>query len=176
MKIFGDVDKTRDGKTKSEYPSWYFTQQKEELEESISQKERAIENDLVPHGEELHKMKNKLLHEKKRMDEIKEATPKLSDAELVQVKNIRKDVGVLIRDAMFSRTQMEKGLADAHEEARRMSESCILLKDDQISFAKACDVIVNHNGKVTRTGAEKMWKIASRLLDEVSNTESLRRD
>ena len=176
MKIFGEVDKTREGKPKSEYPSWYFTQQKDELEESISQKERAIENDLVPHGEELNRMKNKLLHEKKRSDEIKASEPKLTDAEATLVKNMRKDLGTMIRDGMFTRSQMEKGLADAHEEARRMSEPCLELKGDQIVFAKDCDVTVSHNGKVSRSGAEKMWKIASRLLGEPSNTETLRKD
>ena len=82
----------------------------------------------------------------------------------------------MIRDSMFSRKDMEKGLADAHEEARRMSQPCIELKDDLITFAKNCDVVVNNTGKVSRKGAEKMWKIASRLLGELSNTESLRKD
>ena len=176
MKIFGDVDKTREGKPKSEYPSWYFTQQKDELEEGIAQKERAIRDDLVPHGEELSKMKNKLLHEKNRMEEIKVSEPKPTDAEFVLLKNLRKDLGAMIKDAMFTRSQMEKGLADAHDEAKRMSEPCIAIKEDQIAFAKGCDVVVSHNGKVSRSGAEKMWKIASRLLGEPSNTETLRKD
>jgi hypothetical protein len=176
MKIFGDVDRTRDGKPKSEYPSWYFNQQKDELEEGIAQKERALEQELVPVGEERNRMKNKLLHEKKRMDDINESQPKPTEKELAELTKMRKELGGMIKDAMFTRSQMEKGLADAHDEARRMSTPCIELKDEQIPFAKGCDVPISHNGKVTRKGAEKMWKIASRLLGEQSNTETLRKD
>ncbi len=173
-RIFGDVDKNKDGKVKSEYPSWYFTTHKEELEESIRHKENVLERDLVPASEK-STTRVRLKQEKERMDMIEAGQPKLSAKELDEIAKVIKSLGTKISTAMFSRSQMEKGVADAHEVARRWSVPCVELDAEEISFVKSCDVSVSNNGKVTQIGAEKAWKIGRRLIGEISNSEILRK-
>jgi hypothetical protein len=84
-------------------------------------------------------------------------------------------MGMKISDAMFKRSEMERGVADAHEEARRMSEPVLKLEDKELIFVRACEGKIEANGKVSRTTAERCWKIISRLLGENSNTEVLRK-
>lgn len=74
-----------------------------------------------------------------------------------------------------ARREMKKGLADSHEEARRMTTPNIKLSPELIEVAEACNV-KHTDGKISRTEAEKIWKITSRYLDEPSNTEYLRKD
>jgi hypothetical protein len=174
MKVFGDVDRSKDGKVKSDYPSWYFNQQKDELRESIIQKERAIEMDIVP-PENKGEFRSMMESEKKKLDMIEESQPKLSEVELDKVSKIRKTLGDKVRDAMFSRSQMDRGVADPHEEARRISEYCIKLDTGELEFVKSCDVPISNTGMVSRLSAEKSWKIASKLIGEMSNTEMLRK-
>ena len=120
-------------------------------------------------------MRNRLKLEKEKMGKIEESSPRFTDQEMAMLKKVRKEVGAKISDAMFKRSEMEKGLADAHEEARRMVSPCVDLSDEELAFAKACDVAIDPNKRVSRKSAEKMWKIASRILEETSNTESLRK-
>ncbi len=174
VEVFGQADKSKDGNIKSEYPSWYFTQQKDELEETIRHKKYMIENDLIP-GSERGITRERLKQEETRLEQINMSQPKLSAAELDEVSKIRKSLGTKIADSMFRRSEMEKGVADAHEEARRMSTPVVKLDDKELGFAKVCDVAISNDGKVNRIAAEKVWKIASRLIEEPSNTEVLRK-
>jgi len=174
IKVFGDVDRTKDGKVKSEYPAYYFTQQKDDLEESIRHKKSMLEKDLVPMSE-IGIQRERLKAEEKRLDEINEGTPKLTGPQMDEVANIRESLGKKIKESMYSRSQMERGVADPHEEARRISEPCIKLETHEISFVKNCDVPIANDGKVSRDAASKAWKIASKLLGEMSNVEMLRK-
>jgi hypothetical protein len=47
--IFGETDRTPSGKVKSEFPSWYFDQQKEDLKKEIADSERAIKTGAIPY-------------------------------------------------------------------------------------------------------------------------------
>lgn len=175
MKIFGDVDKTKDGKIKSEYPAWYLETQKEELEESVNHRRSILDQDLVPPSER-NIQKQRLAQEEKRLNEINEATPKLSGPELDEVTKVRKDMGTQIKDAMYSRSDMDRGTADAHEEARRISTPVIEIKSKaQAEFLESCGVKLGGRTKVSRREAEKAWKIAGKLLGEPTNTETLRK-
>lgn len=174
FKIYGDVDRTKEGKLKSDYPSWMFPQQKEELEESVRHKEYQLDNDLIPPTEK-NFAREGLQREKKRLDEINESTPRFSDVERDQICKVWKSLGKKIGELMFRRSDMEKGLADAHQEAKRISEPCVVLDELEISFIRSCEIGISSNAKVSRGGAEKAWKIAARILDENSNTEILRR-
>ena len=71
---------------------------------------------------------------------------------------------------------MRKGLADAREEMKRMTEPCIEVRGDAMNIAKACNVKIT-KGKVSRDGAAKVWKILGKALgDSPTNIEHLRRD
>ena len=175
IKVFGPADRTKEGKIKSDYPSWYFQSHKEELEESIRHKKYMIDNDLVP-ASERNLMQSRLGQEEKRLDEINVSKPELSGNQQDEVKKVVEDVGKNVADAMFRKSEMDKGLADAHEEARRISEPVITITSgDQAEFARACGIKIKNGNKVTRGEAEKMWKIGRRMLGEISNTEVLRK-
>jgi hypothetical protein len=175
MKVFGDVDRTDKGKIKSEFPAWYYPQQIDELKESIRHKERLIEQDMVPASEK-QITKSRLAQEKERLTKIEEHMPKLTATEQDSVHKMTKELGNKIGISMFSRSEMERGTADAHEEARRMSEPCIEIKTEaEVELAKECNISIK-NGKVSRDEASKMWKLSRRMLGEMSNVEILRRD
>jgi hypothetical protein len=182
MKIFGDVDKTKEGKTKSEFPSWYFETQKEDLEESVRHKKSMLEQDLVP-ASERNIMRERLKQESTRLDQIEASTPRFTEKEIDDISKLVNTrtgatTGTLsakIAESMFTKSDMDRGTTDAHEEARRISRPCIKLDEKELDFAKACEIPISTDGKVTRSGAEKMWKIGRRIIGETSNTEVLRR-
>jgi len=73
---------------------------------------------------------------------------------------------------------MKKGLADAHEEARRMCQPCIRLTDDEAVMAQAARIKGVKSGQsymVSRTQAEKLWKLSRKALGELANTNELRK-
>lgn len=173
VEFFGKSDMNSKGGRASEVPAWYLRQNKEELEQSIETAERQLRNEEIPqqnkpeHIAKLEKMKVK-------MDRINEETPNYSGASKDRVSKSTEDLGSKIAEAMFTRTEMMKGLADAHEEARRMSEPCIKLNEDQLILAKKAGCRI-YDGKVNRTDAERVWKFCRRSLGESSNTEYLRK-
>ena len=174
-KVFGDVDRDEKGKISSQYPSWYHSTQIDELEESVRRKEYQLSNDLVPASEK-NITRERLSQEKDRLNKIKASKPKISGMEEDEIKNMSNELGDKIKESMFTRSDMDKGLADAHEEARRMSEPCIEIKsENQAEFAKSCGIKIPSNGKISRNQAEKMWKIQKRILGDISNTEILRK-
>ena len=173
MKFYGEADKNKDGSIKSDYPSWYFTQHKEDLEESIRQKERTLEDDLLPNSEK-PLMRGRLKQEKELLSKIKDSESEVKGSEDL-IKKGAKELGSSIQDAMFTRSQMEKGLVDAHEEARRISEPVIpIINKDVAELVAACGIKLR-DGKITRGEAEKVWKISKKALGEISNVEVLRK-
>ena len=173
-KLFGKIDRTEKDKIKSEYPSWYFPQHKDELQESIRHNESMLEMDLVPISE-IGITKANLQKAKEKMKQIEESEPKFTDAEKDTMGKLRKGLGTKIGESMFRRSEMEKGIADAHEEARRISEPVIKVESKEESeLYESCGIDIR-DGKVTRGQAERAWKIISKGLEEISNTESLRR-
>ncbi len=174
MKFFGNVDRMRDGKLKSEMPSWYFQQHREELEESVRHKRYMLEKDLVPITEK-NIMKERLKQEEGRLEEINASKPKVSDVEKDIIAKGRKELGAKIKESMFSKSEMERGVADAHEEARRMSEPVIkIATKEEAEVLAACEIEVK-DGKVSRNKASKAWKISGQLLEEPSTVEVLRK-
>lgn len=175
MKIFGDVDKTKEGKVKSEYPAWYFDTHKEELEESIKHRKYMLDNDLVDSSEK-NIQRKRLEQEEKRLGEINASMPKLSGTEIDDVTKVRKEMSPQIADSMYRRSDMERGTADAHEEARRISTPVIEIKNKvQAEFLEACGIKLDGRTKVSRDEAVKAWKIAGKLLGEPTNVEILRK-
>ncbi len=173
MKFFGEADRDKDGTIKSEYPAWYQRQQMEDLEESVRHMEYNLEKDLI-RDRDKPEIRARLKREKELLDKINHSKAEIKGAEDMITKGV-KDFGSHIKDSMYTRTDMQRGTADAHEEARRISEPVISIKSKEMAeLAEACG-IKPKDGKISRAEAEKIWKIGSRALGESSNVETLRR-
>ena len=177
INFFSSVDrvgKREDGRIASEYPAFYFPSQRREMEEEVEKLRRTIEQNIIP-ASEVPYQKAELKRAEKRLDEIKNAMPKLTGKEKDELGNLYEDLQRGISDSMYSYTDMKKGLVDVHEEARRMTEPIINVDKKHATFLRNHG-ITPKGGKISRNQASKMYKIAGRVLDANTNTEALRRD
>lgn len=177
VQFFSEADMaTKDGLKKivSEYPAWYYTTMLDDLREDVRREEFTLESGVVP-AERVPQIRDKVKRLKLKLEEIEKSVPKLSEVEEGKLLKVRKELGKEITSRMFTRSQMQKGLADSHTEARRMVERSISITPEVAEVAKSCN-INPIDGKISRTEAEKMWKITGRYFGDVSNSESLRRD
>ena len=174
FQIFGSVDLNDKGVVKSTYPSWYFDHLKEDLRNDIDRMRTQIDMDLIPRSE-LQTAKERLFQKREKLKELDSATVELKGKQKDRVAKVYDELGRAIGDKLFTRSDMMKGLADAHEEVKRMTEPSIPVTGDAMSLAKACNV-KTVKGKVTREGAAKIWKILGKALGDRTNTEHLRRD
>ena len=169
--FFGAVDKNKEGKIGSEYPAWIMGSHIDELKEGIQQKERVMKMGLVD-AANLPYHKETLAKEVKRLGEITVSKPVLTDKEKEKVELTYKSIQEQISNSMFTRNEMKLGLADAHEEAKRMVTPIISTDKD---IAKACNVPIS-GGRVSRNGAIKMYKIMGSFLNAQTNAEYLRKN
>lgn len=171
-----DMTVTKDGKKKvaSEYPAWYNRHLIDELSEDIGSTEMNLKEGRVSESQ-VYATREKLTRLKSKLEDIERSVPQLDGKNIDKLAKVRKELGKEIASKMYSRSDMQKGLADSHDEARRMTVPSISLSPEAHEIAKACNVQAK-DGKVSRTEAEKIWKIAGRFLGEGSNTEQLRRD
>lgn len=176
IQFFGDVDRQgkKDGEAiTSEYPAFYFPIQLDELRETVEKTERNLKLGLVPASEREYAEAD-LRRSKERLKKIQNSMPKFNAKEKDALAKVRSDLGDQIGDSMFTRTEMRKGLANAHEEARRMSEPIIKVGGAGKLFENMG--IKPVRGKVSRNQASKMWKVIGKILEEPTNTEYLRKD
>lgn len=174
FQVFGSVDLNDKGQVKSTYPSWYFDHLRDELKNEIDRMKTQLKFDRIPKSE-VAITQDRLAQKEIKLKDIESSTIDLRGKMKDRVSKVYNEIGEKITETMFSRDDMRKGLADAHEEMKRMTEPIIEVRGDLTSFAKACNVKVV-KGKVTRDGAAKMWKIAGKALDERTNVEALRKD
>lgn len=170
--FFGEVDRHPRGGFSSEYPAWYFDRQQEELKEEISRDERSIETGLVS-PPNVPEVRTRIKLAKERLHEIESSKPKFSAKQKDELAGAYKEMGDQLREALPSRSDMMKGVADAHEELRRNTEPCIRVDGRIKDLAASCGISVS-KGMVTRDGLAKMWKITGKALGEQSNVERLR--
>ncbi len=176
VQFFGSVDrknKSKDGAITSEYPAFYFHTQYEELKESTEKQERQIKLGLVP-ATELPYITAELERSKQRIEDIEKSAIKFTGAQKTAIHDVYKDLAGQIADSMYTRTDMQKGLVDAHEEARRMSQPIISIKGKEKFFHNMG--IKANKGKISRNQASKAYKIIGKALGENTNVEHLRRD
>jgi len=103
--------------------------------------------------------------------------PKLSDGEKDRLARIYKEeLSPQISASLFTRTDMMKGMANPHEEAKRMVQPCIKLSGEAVQFADLCKVEVKNGNMVSRNNAAKMFKLIGKLLGMPTNIEVLRKD
>ena len=177
LKFFGEGDRITDGPNRgqisSEYPAWMFKAQIDELKENIVRMESRVARGIVP-ATELHVATKAIHREKEKLDRINQAESEVKGHEDV-MNRCQKEVGELVKDAMYTRTDGEKGLADPHEVADRWSKPCIALPLEARALAGKANIPMTSDGKVTQIGAEKLWKLCRGALGESTNTEILRR-
>lgn len=174
IKIFGDVDRDARGNIKSEMPAYYFDERHEDLKRVVSETQRQLDDDAVPQPARA-RVREALRARKERMQRIEESKPILNDRSREEFGKLRKDLGEKLKESHASQSELDKRLVDAHEEARRMKEPCIKIESDKMAkMAQECGVRIV-NGKISRDGADKMWKITSKILGEPTDVEYLRR-
>jgi hypothetical protein len=176
--FFSKVDINKHGKIGSQMPAWTMTTLVEELREGIDRKERALEAGTIP-SDDIMKTKENLKREKERYESIVSGRPELSETDENMLLKSYKTLGSEIGNSMFTRSDMKMGLADAHEEVRRMKDPIIGVNKDIAGLCEENGISVSKkNGAnyVSRDGATKIWKIIGKYFGEPSNVESLRRD
>jgi hypothetical protein len=180
IKFFGEVDIHPTKKhISSEYPAWYFDRNLDTLKEETEQLERALKRSDIP-AEKIADVRAQYEKMKGQYEQILSSIPKLDGTAKDAVHKARKVLAAEIKDGYFTRTQMQKGTADAHKEADRMSVPMVPVRPEFAEYLRASNVPIV-DGKVTRDGLVKAWKITGKLLnrhggDEETNAEILRRD
>jgi len=171
--VFTQSDLSPDGKKiASTLPLWYNSAYREELEATISRMEYALKEGYVPDGRR-GEFNAKLKTYKERLQSLNDAIPKFNKKSIDMIAKVVSTLSEKIANSLFPRDQMERGIVDPSEEARRMAEPAISLNDMELKWAMACN-IKPVKGKVSRTQAELMWKIGRKILGEPTNVEILR--
>lgn len=171
FQMFSEVDINHHGNVGSYMPPWAYDQLIEDLKTDINSDELKIKQANIS-ADKINELSRTVKIKKERLEEIVSSRPKLNTD---TVHDIEKGLGEKIADSMFTRTDMMRGTADAHDEARRMVQPCIKLSDAEANFALGCNVVPNSDRMISRNQAAKMWKIARRYLGQNSNIEILRR-
>jgi len=181
IQFFGELDrkgKQADGAIASEYPAWYFITNLENLKEEIANDERRLgrlKAQKIFDPEQHARMEEDLQGRKEKYERAVNSRPKLGATQKDEVWRAYQNLGGEIREALFTRSQMNIGSVDPHEEVRRMTEARIPVTSLSPELAKNLGVKVQ-NGKISRSQAERAWKILGRSLGEETNIEALRKD
>jgi hypothetical protein len=178
IKFFGKIDHNKHGKIGSSVPAWAMQNHIENLEEEVSSKRRALERGEIP-PDKVMEFRAEVEKESKRLADIKDSRPKLTDEEEKRVDEAYKYLGLAISESMFTRSDMHLGLADAHEEARRISKPCIKIPENVVAMCKENNInVTERKGEhlVTRKHAELLYKYCGHYKNDNTNTEFLRRD
>lgn len=157
----------------SQYPAFYFDTHIADLKETIHSKENSIRTGRVD-ADKVWTIKAEIERDQKTLEEIERTKPHLSDPEKNLLYKAYKEIGKRISQTLFSRSEMMMGLASPHEEAKRMTEKLIDIKEF-VDLAKACKVELE-KGKASRNGAAKIFKIVGKIIGEPTNIEVLRKD
>lgn len=169
-----DIDPVK-GTIKSEYPMWYNPKLVHELEDEVMSKEAALETGAVPRGLESDYRDN--------LNRLKGQLAKMQNMSMVDdAKNDRatlgkaiSSLGKIIAEELPREDLCRRGLVDPNQEYRKMTDAYIPVKDENIAeLAKACNVPIR-DGKISREGACKMWKIGTKFMGDYANTEILRK-
>lgn len=176
VEFFGSVDR-KDGKPGgrivSEYPAFYFTTHVEELEERIASNERTLKSGLI-NPAAIPELRSEIDRDTTRLREINKSHIKLTGKDKDEAATLYKHLESEIRDTMFSRSEMKKGLANPHDELKRMIDPSIPVgKFGAVFKSMGIDPV---KSKVSRNQASRVYKILGKLLQENTNTEYLRRD
>jgi chromosome segregation ATPase len=167
--FFGEVDRNpRTGAISSEYPSWFWPRQLESLKDELRRTDQALDAGV---GSKME-LRAKQRELKAKVESIEAANKGLTDTQKDKVRLHLQDLEPEIARLMPNASKMKLGTADPHKEVEYDEVPCI-----KVDAGLARDLGVRvEKGKVTRAGAQKMWKIMRRRLGEESNIEALRKE
>ncbi len=181
INFFSKIVMNAHGQIANDQPAWCNKRQTEQLREEIRAIEYRLDNKQITGAYEPI-ARAELVQRKERLGAIERSFPNLSDRQRDKIDAECKDLGEKLSRSMFTRSDMMKGVADAHEEADRMTEPCIKLTDWQAGKANEhgyrLSNAANRNGKEVSTPrdcAMKLWKILRKALGESAHTELLRK-
>lgn len=174
LEFYGNMDKDVKGNIQSMYPAWYCEQFLNELNNQIDQMENSVRMGFVPQGS-LPEHNMILEQNRQKRDDILASKPRPSQGERDRLQKAYKELGKIISDTMYTRSEMQMGLADAHTEAKFMSEHVIPVPKTLEDLFKAAQA-KTEKGKATRNAFAKVFKVIGKLIDEPTNIEVLRRD
>jgi len=172
--FFGEVDRNKHGRIASEYPSWYFENLVEKMEEEVDEKKRRLASGFLSDDNKM-KLAKQIKDQEDRLEKINEAKVNLRGKHQDDVNKLRKELGEIISDSMYRQTDIDKRRADPHEEARRNMNPCIAVRGKLYDVAVANGFKVSKDGKMSRNEASRFWKIMNKALGEISNTSILRK-
>ena len=167
IKFFGEIDLNQYGKIGADYPAWYFPRQVESLKDDLSRMEKDLNSGTVL-PQNIPNLKLLIKQTKDKLDKIEASKPKLEGKMVDKLAKWRREIEPVIQETMFTYDDMQRGLADAHEEARRMTQGIIKLDPE---IARACNLKPDKNGKYSRDEAVRAWKIVGRSLQEATHWE-----
>ena len=175
IQFFGSIDHSHGDDRKqlsADYPVYYFREHVEKLREEVEDHEMRLRDDKVP-VTEIYKAKAELKKKKEKLATIEASIPKLDGKQKDAMAKHYKALEGMIRDAMPTRSDMMMGLANVHDEVRMMSKPSLDARGMSILGQLGIRAV---NGKITRTEAERAYKILGCNLGENTNIERLRRD
>jgi hypothetical protein len=146
---------------------------RDDLEEEIRRLETGLDNNYFP-KERIGEVREQLKKAKEAHEKALSINPHF-EKNRDTISKMVDELGDNIGRSMFSRSEMMKGLADAHEEARRITEPVIELSPRVAGIARENGITL-HGRKVTRTDAVRLWQLGRYALGETKNAEVLRRD
>lgn len=159
-RYFSDLDKG------SSIPAYMLKSNLDMLKEEVDSMKFRLDRGMVPR-EEYYTQKEEYKIKKAKYESIVESKPTLTDAQKDELRKKRDKLGEEISRSLFSEYDMKKGLANANEEARRMSEPCIPF--DETEAKRMDNGKGNMNmveGKLTRNKAQMAWKLMTFLLGD----------
>ncbi len=169
--FFGPADRNKQGRVASEMPSWSMPRHLDELKENIDRQERYLERGEIP-LDRVPYVREEIKRGKEKMNSILSSKPNLSDKQKDHVHKVFEDLKNKIPQTMYTRKDEKDGVADPHEEARRMVNPIIPVDKET---AEACEIALR-KGMVSRNEATRMLKIIGSYLGEEVHIEQLRRD
>jgi hypothetical protein len=176
--FYGKIDRNKAGKISSSIPAWAMTTHKENMREEIAARRRKLERGEVP-LDRVMEFKAEIEKDEAKFADIENSKPKLNPTEEKQVEDAYTLLGSAIANAKFSREDMRTGRADAHEEARRISQPCIRINSGIADICKNNNIRVTENKDgllVNRRDAELAYKLCGHYMGAETNTEWLRKD
>ena len=159
-------------------PAWSMRNHIEQLEESVSSKKRALERGIVV-PDRVMTTKQEIENEENKLNDIKDSKPKLTQEEEKRVSEAYDTIVKLRSNTMFTYDEMNKGLADAHEEARRLSQPIIKIDDSMADICETNNIHVSANSKgdkyLSGRDADLLAKYTGQYLGKPTNMERYRK-
>lgn len=170
--FFGAVDRNYKGRVCSEFPAWMLPIHREKLSEEINSLKRRLRSGEVDEYDARTSLKEEIERNEVRLQEIDASRPNISAAMKDKISKQYEELSKSISASMFTRYEQDHNFADAHDEMNRMLKPCIKVDD---KLAKAANLKLDNDGRVSRNDATKLWKILGHVLDLATNVERLRK-